>query len=59
MCIKPPLTPNKFSKALYNLTSLGLERVLGCPIEIIPLNSGVFPRWSLVQVMQVYEVAWG
>jgi hypothetical protein len=32
---------------------------LGCPIGPISLKFGVFPRWSLVQVMQVYEVAWG
>jgi hypothetical protein len=51
-----PLTPNKCSKTLCNLTSLGLERVSRCPIGLIPLKSGVFPRWILVQVMQVYEV---
>jgi hypothetical protein len=58
MRIKHPLTPN-MHKDIMQFDNLGLERVLGFPIGITSLKFGVFPRWSVVQVMQVYEVEWG
>jgi hypothetical protein len=54
-----PLNPKQMLKDVMQFDKLGLERVSGCPIGLIHLKFGVFLRWSLVQVMQVYEVAWG
>jgi hypothetical protein len=53
-----PLNPKQMLKDIIQFDKLGLERVLGCPIGLTSLKFGVFPMWSLVQVMEVYEVAW-
>jgi hypothetical protein len=54
-----PLNPKQILKDVMQFDKSGLERVSGCPIGQTFLKFGVFPQWILVQVMQVYEVAWG
>jgi hypothetical protein len=43
-----PLNPKQMLKDVMQFDKLGLERVLGHPIELTSLKFGVFPRWSLV-----------
>jgi hypothetical protein len=54
-----PLNSKQMLKDVMQFDKLVLERVSGCAIGLTCFKFGVFPRWNLVQVMQVYEVAWG
>lgn len=58
MCIKPP-NPEQMLKDVMQFEKFSFGEGLKVSYWANPLNSGVFPRRSLVQVMQVYEVAWG
>ena len=46
-----PLNPKQMPKDVMQFDKSGLETVSRCPIGLTSLKFGVFPKWSLVQVM--------